>query len=461
MKRKLTKIAGWLQAKGQRMEDVTVTGVSIDSRTVKDGDLFIPFRGEQVNGHQYVERAIANGAVASLWLADEPNPPADVPLLFVEDSELALQSMARAYRDELQCKIIGITGSNGKTSTKDLVASVLGPSFNVRKTEGNFNNELGLPLTVLSLEEETEFAVLEMGMSGFGEISFLSELAKPHYVVITNIGEAHMQDLGSREGIAKAKFEIIDGLQQGGKLYYDGDEPLLRALVEQKPGLQAIAFGYGKGNDLVLEAIETGDEGSRFTVTGLLTGDYSIPVYGTHQVKNALVALLLAKEVAISEESICSALRGARLTDMRMQPVVAANGSLFINDAYNAAPTSMRAALDFIDHTQLRKEKWLVLGDMLELGEDEQRYHVELAERILPMDLKGILLYGSRMKWLYDELQKRGTVACLVWSENDYSPLVKELHTYAGEDSIVLLKGSRGMALEHVLHAFTGEDDKG
>lgn len=443
------------------MEDVAVTGVSIDSRTVKDGDLFIPFRGEQVNGHQYVERAIANGAVASLWLTDEPNPPADVPLLFVEDSELALQAMARAYRDELQCKIIGITGSNGKTSTKDLVASVLSPSFNVRKTEGNFNNELGLPLTVLSLEEETDFAVLEMGMSGFGEISFLSKLAKPHYVVITNIGEAHMQDLGSREGIAKAKFEIIDGLQQGGKLYYDGDEPLLRALVEQQPGLQAIAFGYGKENDLVLEAIEAGDEGSRFTVTGLLAGNYSIPVYGTHQVKNALVALLLAKEVAVSEESICSALHGAKLTDMRMQPVVTANGSLFINDAYNAAPTSMRAALDFIDDTQLRKEKWLVLGDMLELGEEEQRYHAELADRILPMDLTGILLYGSRMKWLYDELQKRGTAARLVWSENDYSPLVKELHTYAGKDSIVLLKGSRGMELERVLDKFTGEVDQG
>ena len=163
-------------------------------------------------------------------MKDEPNPPKDIPLIFVEDPELALQKMARTYRELLDCTVIGITGSNGKTSTKDLVASVLSPYFNVRKTEGNFNNELGLPLTLLSLDEETEYAVLEMGMSGFGEISFLSKLAKPDYVIITNIGEAHMQDLGSREGIAKAKFEIIDGLSANGKLFYDGDEPLLNAL---------------------------------------------------------------------------------------------------------------------------------------------------------------------------------------------------------------------------------------
>ncbi len=241
MKRKLTELAGWIQAAGQQMDGVMVTGVSIDSRTVKEGDLFIPFRGEQVNGHHYVQRAFEQGAVASLWMKDEPNPPAGLALVFVESPEIALQEIARAYRDTLHCKVIGITGSNGKTSTKDLVASVLAPYFNVRKTEGNFNNELGLPLTILSLDADTEIAVLEMGMSGFGEISFLSKLAKPHFAIITNIGEAHMQDLGSRAGIAKAKFEIIDGLQQGGKLFYDGDEPLLRELVAKHADIEAIS----------------------------------------------------------------------------------------------------------------------------------------------------------------------------------------------------------------------------
>ena len=456
MNRKLTEMAAWIQATGQHMDKVIVTGVSIDSRTVQAGDLFIPFRGEQVNGHHYVQRAIEQGAVASLWMTDEPNPPVDVALIFVDNPELALQEMARTYRGLLSCKVIGITGSNGKTSTKDLVASVLSPYFNVRKTEGNFNNELGLPLTILSLDEDTEIAVLEMGMSGFGEISFLSTLAKPHFAIITNIGEAHMQDLGSRAGIAKAKFEIIDGLQQGGKLFYDGDEPLLQELVKQHSVIEAISFGYNEETLLSLEKIESGDEGSRFTVKGLLEGQFTIPVYGAHQVKNALAAILIANELAVGTDAIRIALRNAALTDMRMQPVVVENGALVINDAYNAAPTSMRAALSFIQETNLRKDKWVVLADMLELGAEEREYHEQLADEILAMDLQGILLFGPRMKWLYDALQQYKVKPQLLWSEKDYAPLVDKLRDATGLDSIILLKGSRGMALENVLEGLNG-----
>ena len=457
MKRKLTEIAEWIQAVGQNLEDVFATGVSIDSRTASAGDLFIPFRGEQVNGHNYVEQAIKQGAVASLWMKDEPNPPADLPLIFVEDPELALQEMARVYRGMLQCKVVGITGSNGKTSTKDLIASVLSPYFNVRKTEGNYNNELGLPLTILSLEEDTEFAILEMGMSGFGEISFLSKLAKPHFAVITNIGEAHMQDLGSRAGIAKAKFEIIDGLQEGGKLFYDGDEPLLQGLVDQLTAVQAVSFGYEKETVLSLEKIVSSDAGSRFSVTGLLNGDFTIPVYGAHQVKNALVAILIANEAAIGVDDIRGSLGKASLTDMRMQPVSVDNGALFINDAYNAAPTSMRAALAFMEDTGLRKEKWVVLADMLELGGEEQVYHESLADVLVVMELEGILLYGPRMKWLHDKLQNKGIETRLLWSEKDYAPIVDALREYTSKNSIVLLKGSRGMALEHILEDVMGK----
>ncbi|MFS0577151.1 UDP-N-acetylmuramoyl-tripeptide--D-alanyl-D-alanine ligase [Sporosarcina sp. 179-K 3D1 HS] len=451
MKRQLNELAAWLNTDGQHIENVLVTGVSIDSRSVTEGDLFIPFRGERVNGHQYVQQAVEQGAAASLWLRDEPNPPADVPLLFVEDAELALQQLARAYREELDCIVLGITGSNGKTSTKDLIASVLAPYFNVRKTEGNFNNELGLPLTILSLEEETAVAVLEMGMSGFGEISFLSDLARPHYTVITNIGEAHMQDLGSRAGIAKAKFEIIDGLQEGGKLFFDGDEPLLQELVVRQEGLDAVSFGFSPGAALTAAEIESTDEGSRFTTAGLLEGDFTIPVYGAHQVKNALAAILIANELGVSKEAIRASLQNSVLTAMRMQPIVADNGALFINDAYNAAPTSMRAALRFMAESSLRTEKWLVLGDMLELGEEEKRYHEELADDIVTLELSGVLLFGPRMKWLYDELQRRGFTQKLHWSEQAYEPLIAELAEYTSEHSIVLLKGSRGMALENIL----------
>ncbi|CAM3217254.1 UDP-N-acetylmuramoyl-tripeptide--D-alanyl-D-alanine ligase [Filibacter tadaridae] len=451
MKRQLTEIAAWLQTDGQNMVGVIANGVSIDSRTISKGNLFIPFRGEQVNGHKYVEKAIEQGAAAALWLKDEPNPPAHLPLIFVDDAEVALQEMARTYRDMLDCKVVGITGSNGKTSTKDLVASVLSPYFNVQKTEGNFNNELGLPLTILSLEEETEFAILEMGMSGFGEISFLSTLAKPDYVVITNIGEAHMQDLGSRAGIAKAKFEIIDGLQKGGKLFFDADEPYLLELVGQHTDVEAISFGYSKNAALSLKEIESGDEGSHFNVAGLLNGEFTIPVYGAHQVKNALAAILIAHEVSVTDGDIRSALLNASLTDMRMQPVIADNQALFINDAYNAAPTSMRAALEFMEETALRDEKWVVLGDMLELGAEERRYHEELAKQLVQMKLKGILLFGPRMKWLFEKLEKEGVGARLTWSEKEYDPIIEEINKYTDKNSIILLKGSRGMALERIL----------
>lgn len=451
MKRKLTELANWLDAPGQLLEGITVTGATIDSRNIREGELFIPFRGEHANGHTYVRSAIENGASASLWLADEPNPPEDIPLLFVEDAELALQQLARSYREQLVCKVIGVTGSNGKTSTKDLLASVLGAEFAVRKTEGNFNNELGLPLTILSLEEDTEVAVLEMGMSGFGEISFLSNLAKPDVAIITNIGEAHMQDLGSREGIAKAKFEIIEGLSSDGSFYFDGDEPLLTALVNDHPELDARAFGYGDACDVVAKDIKVTEQGSQFTVSGQIEGQFTIPVYGEHQVKNALAAMLVAKKLGMTDEAIRSALLHAILTPMRMQPVTAKSGALFINDAYNAAPTSLRAALTFIGQTELRREKWVVLGDMLELGQDERYFHESVADELANLQLKGIALYGPRMHWLYDELRKRNTTVELIWTEDDYAPIIEKLLQSIDERSIILLKGSRGMALENVL----------
>lgn len=457
MKESLQTIASWLQAEGQKIEGIMIQGVSIDSRQISEGDLFIPFRGEQVNGHRYVKSAIEKGAAASLWLKDEPNPPKNLPLLFVDDAELALQQMARQYREELSCKVIGITGSNGKTSTKDLVASVLSPYLNVKKTEGNFNNELGLPLTILSLEKETDVAVLEMGMSGFGEISFLSTLAKPDFTVITNIGEAHMQDLGSRAGIAQAKFEIIDGLNASGQLFYDGDEPLLTPLVEDA-AILAQSFGYHETNDLALGKVETTDAGSSFTVKGLFEGQFTIPVYGAHQVKNTLAAILIAKELKLSNEQIREALQTAELTAMRMQPVVGDNGALFINDAYNAAPTSMKAALAFMKETELREKKWVVLGDMLELGEHEQVYHEALSEDLLKMNLTGIALYGPRMKWLYNRLEHKVS-GQLVWTETAYEPITEKLKAFTDAETVILLKGSRGMALEKVLQAFLSDEN--
>lgn len=454
MKKTLKEIANWLNINCLEYGDTVITGVSIDSRSINKGDLFVPFRGEQVNGHQYVTKAFENGAAATLWLKSEPNPPNDVPVLFVEDSELALQEMARNYRAEHKAIFIGITGSNGKTSSKDILASALSPYYKVQKTIGNFNNQLGLPITILSLDEDTEIAVLEMGMSGFGEIEFLSTLARPHYAVITNIGEAHMQDLGSREGIAKAKFEIIKGLDEHGILFYDGDEPLLQNLVGKEPNLNVESFGFKDENSLVASNVETTENGSRFDVRGELNGEFFIPVLGKHQVKNALNAMLISKSLGLRDDQIHFGIEQAKLTDMRMQLTPVGNGLLFINDAYNAAPTSMKAAIQFMQSTKMRSDKWLVLGDMLELGEHEKQFHEDIATVIDERNIGRVCLFGPRMQWLYEELQTKFDSDKLMHTTDDYEQIVSYIKRYADEKSLVLLKGSRGMKLETILKSF-------
>lgn len=450
MKKKIEQVAKWLNIK-TNLKDIEITGVSINTRTLQKGDLFVPFRGEKVNGHKFVRHAIEAGASAALWQRDEPSPPEDLPILIVDDCQKALQEMARAYRDELSTTVIGITGSNGKTSTKDLVASVLKPYFKVQKTQGNFNNELGMPLTILSLEEDTKFAVLEMGMSGFGQIQFLSEMARPDYAIITNIGEAHMQDLGSREGIAQAKFEITAGLETHGKLFYDGDEPLLKPFVKDFP--QAVSFGFDDNNELTVTEIRATENGSTFMVSGIIDATFTIPVLGDHQVKNTLSAILIALEAGLTEEDIRRSLKDAALTDMRMQMIPAKSGATFINDAYNAAPSSMKAALNFIRETTMKDDKWVVLGDMLELGDQEREYHEAIAKSI-NSEINGVCLYGPRMEWLYTKLQE-SYKGKLIWSKDDYRPIIEFLEKSISAKSVILVKGSRGMALEHIIEPFT------
>lgn len=450
MKKNLQQLANWLNIENQAFPETVVTGVSIDTRTIQVGDLFIPFRGEAVNGHRFVEQAFEKGAAAALWMSDEPNPPQHLPLIFVEDPEIALQEMAKGYRNEHQATFIGITGSNGKTSSKDILASALAPYYKVQKTIGNFNNQLGLPITILQLDEDTEISVLEMGMSGFGEIEFLTKLARPHYAMITNIGEAHMQDLGSREGIAKAKFEIIQGLDDNGVLFFDGDEPLLQNLVAKQPTLSTQSVGFAAGLDLVASEIVATAEGSSFHVEGAIDGDFFISVLGEHQVKNTLNAMLVSKALGLTDDQIRAALKQVVLTDMRMQ-LIPVGDVLFINDAYNAAPTSMHAAIQFVNQTSIRSDKWLVLGDMLELGDDEQQMHEEIAQHINKNHVNYVCLYGPRMKWLYEKLQGQFDSQRLVYSETDYVPIMEAIKQQATNDTLILVKGSRGMKLETII----------
>lgn len=436
-----------------QIEDIEIKGVAIDSRKIEKGNLFIPFKGENADGHGFVEDAIGKGAAAAFWQKDVPNPPLHLPILIVEDTLAALQELARAYLSELTTKIVGITGSNGKTTTKDMTANLLSLKYKVQKTEGNFNNHIGLPLTILSLKPETEITVLEMGMSGRGEIDFLTHLARPDAVIITNIGESHLLDLGSREGIAEAKLEIINGLKNGGLIVYQGDEPLLSERIQEYSGNASIrTFGRSEKNDLYPSEIHQNDNGSTFKVNGSKE-TFSLPVLGTHNVLNALAAMLTARFFGIPYEEMNEGFSGLKLTNMRMEIVEGENGEKIINDAYNASPTSMNAAVELVSNLSGYKNKILVLGDMLELGPQEEQFHYHVGANLNPEKVNYVFTYGELGQYIAKGAKSvlpEGRVLAFL----DKNELISELkkHTTCHE-TLILVKASRGMKLEEVVVA--------
>jgi len=452
IKRKLSELIKMVNGRinEEKYKSSEFEGVSIDTRTVKDGNLFIPIIGEKFNGHEFVDTAFENGAVATLWQEDQPNPPSGVALILVGDTLKALQTLAKAYRDELSSlKVVGITGSNGKTTTKDMVASVLATTYKVHKTEGNFNNHIGLPLTILRLEEETEIAVLEMGMSAKGEIELLSSIARPDAAIITNIGESHLQDLVSREGIAEAKLEIIAGLTKDGLLVYHGDEPLLTSRINER--LKTKTFGTSKQCDYYPSNIQQKNDGTYFSVSHVETSFY-IPVLGKHNVNNALASIALARYFDVTDENIAKGLAILKITGMRTEVIAGKRDIQIINDAYNASPTSMRAAIELLQDLKGDAQKIVVLGDMLELGENEESFHVEIGRILLPEKIDYVLTFGELGAFIAKGAKEHFPEE-RVLAFHDKSKLIKQLDEIVSANDIVLVKASRGMRLEEVVTA--------
>ncbi|WP_343223203.1 UDP-N-acetylmuramoyl-tripeptide--D-alanyl-D-alanine ligase [Mesobacillus maritimus] len=453
IQKSLAEIAAMIkhETEGSAIKDVSVEGVTIDTRKIEEGNLFIPFKGENVDGHRFVEDAINKGAAAALWQKDVPNPPTHLPILIVEDTLIALQELARNYRQQLNVKVLGITGSNGKTTTKDMVASLLGQEFQVQKTEGNFNNHIGLPLTILRLKEETEMAILEMGMSSRGEIEFLSKLAQPDAVIITNIGESHLLDLGSREAIADAKLEIILGLQNEGLIVYHGDEPLLQERLSSYDGNgQLRTFGRSTQNDLYPVEITQTSAGNTFT-TNRSGVSFHLPVLGTHNVLNALASMLAAEFFGVSYEKMNGGFASLKLTNMRMELVEGAAGINIINDAYNASPTSMKAAIELISNLDGYERKILVLGDMLELGPLEEKYHYQIGSSLDADKIDYVFTYGKLGAYMA-EGAKEVLGEDRVFSYEDKEMISNKIKQLVRPNStLVLVKASRGMKLEEVV----------
>ncbi|GAA4857846.1 UDP-N-acetylmuramoyl-tripeptide--D-alanyl-D-alanine ligase [Paenibacillus vulneris] len=454
--KQIADMAGGTLAYGD--DNLVIKGVSKDTRTLQEGNLYVPLIGESFDGHQFALDAMSKGAAATLWQNDHDNRPEGVPLILVDDTLKALQQLAKAYRLQLPVRIVGITGSNGKTTTKDMTASVLSASYKVHKTLGNYNNHIGLPLTLLQLEEDTEVAVLEMGMSGRGEIRFLSEMAEPEIVVITNIGEAHLLQLGSREEIARAKTEILAGLQQDGTLVYNGDEPLIEKVLPElkaEGGMKAtrvhhVRFGANKDNDLYPSDTRMDAAGTHFRIERFDGVSFYIPLLGFHNVVNALAAIAVGIHFAIPAAKIAEGLRASVMTGMRIEMLKAPSGLTILNDAYNASPTSMKAALSLLEELQGYRRKIVVLGDMLELGEREEDFHREIGRQLNPATIDRVYVFGKLAQLISEEAATRYP-AGRVHTFEDKSQMAQAVAAYAAPEDVVLVKGSRGMKLEQVV----------
>ncbi|TLS35240.1 UDP-N-acetylmuramoyl-tripeptide--D-alanyl-D-alanine ligase [Pseudalkalibacillus caeni] len=426
--------------------------VVTDSRKEMDQSLFIPIIGERFDGHQFIEQAVENGAAGSLWQKDKPIPASvkyKIPFFLVEDTTEALQDLSVEYLKEVSPKVIGVTGSNGKTTVKDMLEAVLSNTFETFKTQGNFNNHWGMPLTILSMPKTTEVLILEMGMSGLGEISFLSKLATPDLAIITNIGESHLEQLKTRENIAKAKMEIIDGLKENGTVIVDGDEPLLMPLLESG----ALGCGYSNTCDYRITDVKSGNEGSSFVIEPA-NEEYALPLLGKHNVKNSVYSIVAAKRLGVTNANIKQGLSSLKLTNMRLERFEGINGSLLINDAYNASPTSMKAALETLSSLEGYSKKIAVLGDMYELGENEVILHRNIADAVSPSITK-VITVGEKGKWIADGLNEKSKQDVPVLSFIDKNKAAEALKSELGNDTAVLFKASRGLELETIIKQVT------
>ncbi|MFC4545862.1 UDP-N-acetylmuramoyl-tripeptide--D-alanyl-D-alanine ligase [Paenactinomyces guangxiensis] len=437
-------------------KNLLVCGVSTDTRQIKENQLYVPLTGEKFDGHQFAGQAIERGAAAILWQQDRPLPERSrVPFILVEDTLTALQELAKAYREESAVPVVAVTGSNGKTTTKDLIASVLGSKYQVHKTQGNLNNHIGVPLTLLSMPERAEIAVVEMGMNHAGEIALLSRLAKPDAAVITNIGESHIEYLGSREGIARAKLEIKEGLRSDGPLIFDGDEPLLEKYLTDDTHPH-VRIGWGNDMDESPENIEMkGAAGFTFRSKSKKTL-FRLTLLGRHNIKNALFAIVVGRHFGLFEEEIAAGLSRVQSTGMRLEMVTAQNGMQIINDAYNASPTSMRAALDLLAELEPQLEKWALLGDIHEIGSLEENYHKELGAYAIQKGISRIYTVGKRGRWISEGAREANRDSAR-WIQH-FASLAEagEVLNQKGNSGVLLLvKASRAVQLDQVVKNLT------
>ncbi len=428
-------------------EQLEVKGVVLDSRKVEQDFLFVATVGERVDGHSFIEQVYEKGALCVICEKAPENPKG--AYILVESSFQALKDVARFYRDSLAIKVVGITGSVGKTSTKEFIASVLATHYKVVKTEGNFNNEVGLPLTVLRIEEDTEVAVLEMGISDFGEMHRLSEIAKPDICVITNIGQCHLENLGTRDGILKAKTEIFDFMKEDGSICLNGDDDKL-ITVKNVKGKQPVFFGRNEQHAIYATDCENqGLYGSKAVIhrEGRCF-EATIPLPGEHMIYNALAATAVATMLGLSDEEIQKGIASVEPVGGRSH-VIREEHVTIIDDCYNANPVSMKAAIDLLSMANSRTVA--ILGDMFELGSNENTLHYEVGAYAAEKGIDVILCIGNLSKNMYEGALAVDDSTSKSYYFVDKAALLEQLGGLLHEGDSILVKASHCMHFEELL----------
>lgn len=449
-----------LQATGGRLvstaDEETITGVSTDSRSVQPGDLFIALKGERHDGHQYLGDVFAQGAAAAVVQAGcESVAAAFKNVVEVSDTLKALGDLAHFWRMRFSVPVVAITGSNGKTTAKDMTAAVLGAKYRVLKTEGNFNNLVGVPLTLFRLKGDEDVAVIEMGMNRLGEIDRLAEIAAPATGVITTVARAHLEGLGGLSNVARAKGELIARLPEGGLAVINADSKFAPAYRKEakKRGVRVVSFGAAKGSDYKAESVKTeGLKGVRFTARlGGKKIAFKIGLPGRHNVVNALAAIAVGDRFQVPPAKIRAALARFQAASKRMEVVKLPKGIDVINDCYNANPDSTEASLHFLKDLGKSRRRVAVLGDMLELGRWARECHREVGGVAAKSGVKLLFAVGSNAEEMASGARKAGLSKAVTFSfpkVEDSLPMIRSL---LRPKDIVLVKGSRGMKMERVV----------
>jgi UDP-N-acetylmuramoyl-tripeptide--D-alanyl-D-alanine ligase len=419
-----------------------------DSRELEKDSLFIALTGGVRDGHDFLLDAIEKGAVAAL-ISDEDVDPLygkELNLILVKDTEVALQAIASAYRTYLTLPIIAITGSNGKTTTKDIVSHILSYKYNVYKTYGSFNNQLGLPLSLLQIAEHHEAAVLELGMNHSGEIDFLANIAKPTVSIITNVADAHIEFLGSRENIAKAKGELLPHTDPTQYILLNQDDPLVCSQSSRYPG-KVYYYSTQSTADIYASSIHSVDRGTSFDLhIGEEVFPCFIPIFGKHNVSNVLPGALIAYLKGFSMKDIADSLLSLTISEMRFQVIPGPEESILINDAFNASPLSMKAAIDTLSEVFPQRKKIVVLGDMFELGDQSAVLHSEVGLYLKDKDFT-VITVGEKAECI----SKQANGKHFPTKEK----AVQELKQYLDKEHVILFKASKVMKFPWMISTLT------